>query len=169
MFLKLCDLVSTPRYWCLSITSILVSRKTDQATDSFLWQEDKVFPHQENFFLGPCSLIPPFIEPMFHNFLKLCSWIIWKSCSFWCWTLLVGGINNHKNQWRSEYGKYYQSSWITFSWPFSWCNYSAMIKNTIKAYFYKRHTLLKIRLWVGYFIYFKFTRVSSKVYQSLHL
>ena len=136
MFLKLCDLVSTPRYWCLSITSVLVSRKTDEAT---------------------------------HNFLKRCFWIICVNCSFWCWTLLVGGINNHKNQWRSEYGKYYQSSWITFSWPFSWCNYSAMIKNTIKAYFYKRHTLLKIRLWVGYFIYFKFTRVSSKVYQSLHL
>ena len=97
------------------------------------------------------------------------SWIICESCSFWCRTVLVGGINNHKNQWRSEYGKYYQSSWITFSWPFRWCNYSAMIKDTIKAYFYKRHKLLKIRLWVSYFIYFKFTHVSSKVFQSLHL
>ena len=27
----------------------------------------------------------------------------------------------------------------------------------------------RLRLWIGYFIYFKFTRVSSIVYQSLHL
>ena len=27
----------------------------------------------------------------------------------------------------------------------------------------------RLRLWVGYFIYFKFTPVSSIVYQSLHL
>ena len=27
----------------------------------------------------------------------------------------------------------------------------------------------RLRLWVGYFIYFEFTRVSSKVYQSLNI
>ena len=27
----------------------------------------------------------------------------------------------------------------------------------------------RLRLWVGYFIYFNFTRVSSIVYQLLHL
>ena len=44
-----------------------------------------------------------------------------------------------------------------------------MFKDVIKAYSTNVIRCSGLRLWVGYFIYFKFTHVSSIVYKSLHL
>ena len=48
-------------------------------------------------------------------------------------------------------------------------NQASHPKNKMKAYFYWRHTLSRLRLRVDYFISFKLTLVGLIIYKSLHL
>ena len=59
------------------------------------------------------------------------------------------------------------------AFPFNKVNSILIIKDTISPLQLFKFTNVirrfRLPLWIGYFIYFKFTRVSSIIYQLLHL
>ena len=69
--------------------------------------------------------------------------------------------------------KFLQIKTFTFPHWFNFLNTHVYVKDTINTLQLLLFTDIirgsKLPLWVGYFIYLKFTCVSSIIYQSLHL